>query len=188
MTEFEKMQAGLEYCFKDPEVASIKAHALRGCRELNACDPSDDKAIQKAAEELFGSVGDNVSIQPVFNCDWGKNIHVGNNFLTNYNVTILDVAPVYIGDDVMIGPNTLITTVGHPISPKARKARMGICKPIHIGNNVWIGGNVTVLPGVTIEDNAILAAGAVVTKDVPSNTIVAGVPAKVIKTFEDDSE
>ena len=137
---------------------------------------------------MFGSVGDNVSIQPVFNCDWGKNIHVGNNFLTNYNVTILDVAPIYIGDDVMIGPNTLITTVGHPISPKARKARMGVCKPIHIGNNVWMGGNVTVLPGITIGDNAILAAGAVVTRDVPSNTIVAGVPAKVIKTFEDDSE
>lgn len=116
------------------------------------------------------------------------NIHAGDNFLTNYNVTILDVAPVNIGNDVMIGPNTLITSVGHPLSPKGRKARLGICKPVNIGNNVWIGGNCTILPGVTIGDNSVIAAGAVVTKDIPANCVVAGVPAKIIKTLESEDE
>lgn len=186
MTELEKLDAGLEYCFVDEEIAERKNSAFLLCKELNAIDPSDSKTQEKAVRNLFGSVGKNVSIQPYFNCDFGKNIHVGDNFLTNYNVTILDVAPVYIGDDVMIGPNTLITSVGHPISPKGRRERHGICKSVHIGNNVWIGGNCTILMGVKIGDNAIIAAGAVVTKDVPANTIVGGVPAKVIKEIEEE--
>lgn len=141
---------------------------------------------QKAAEKLFGNVGENVLIQPGFQCDFGMNIYVGDNFLTNYNVTILDVARVYVGNDVMIGPNTLITTVGHPLSPKGRKQRHGICQPVTIGNNVWIGGNCTVLPGVKIGNNSIIAAGEVVTNDVPDNCVVGGVPAKVIKELKDD--
>ena len=186
MTELEKMDSGLEYCFIDSEIAARKDEAVRKCIEFHKVPSWDQQGQQKAAEMLFGSVGKNVSIQPGFQCDFGMNIHAGDNFLTNYNVTILDVAPVYIGDDVMIGPNTLITTVGHPLSPKARKERHGICKPVHIGNNVWIGGNVTVLPGVNIGDNAVIAAGAVVTKDVPANCVVGGVPAKIIKELEND--
>lgn len=186
MTELEKLKAGLEYCFTDPEIAAYKTAALKKCQKLNALDPTDTAAVQQAVADLFGHVGKNVSVQPNFNCDFGINIHVGDNFLTNYNVTILDVAPVYIGDDVMVGPNTLITAVGHPLSPKGRKARMGICKPVKIGNNVWIGGNCTILPGVTIGDNCVIAAGAVVSKDVPANCVVAGVPAKIIKELKDD--
>ena len=186
MTELEKLVAGLEYCFLDDEIAERKNRAVKNCAAFAKVPAWNQKKQQKMAEKLFGSVGKNVSIQHGFQCDFGMNIHAGDNFLTNYNVTILDVAPVYIGDDVMVGPNTLITTVGHPLSPLGRKKRMGICKPVHIGNNVWIGGSVTVLPGVTIGDNAIIAAGAVVTKDVPANCIAAGVPAKVIKQIEND--
>ena len=105
-------------------------------------------AVFKALTELFAAVGENSTVLPVFNCDNGKNIHVGKNFLANYNVTILDIAPVVIGDYVMIGPNTLITTVNHPISPMGRRKHLGIAKPVTIGNDVWIGGNVTILPGV----------------------------------------
>ncbi|WP_412654540.1 DapH/DapD/GlmU-related protein [Hungatella sp.] len=104
--------------------------------------------------------------------------------MTNYNVTILDIAPVYIGDYCMIGPNTLITTVGHPFSPKSRREKKAYSKPVTIGNDVWIGGNCTILPGVTIGNNVIVAAGAVVTKDVPDNCVVAGVPAKIIKNLK----
>lgn len=186
MTELEKMEAGLEYCFIDPEIAAKKDEAVKKCMEFRSVPSWNQSAQQKAAEKLFGTVGKNVSIQPVFQCDSGKNIHVGDNFLTNYNVTILDVAPVYIGDDVMIGPNTLITSVGHPLSPLGRKKRMGICEPVHIGNNVWIGGNVTVLPGVTIGDNAVIAAGAVVTKDIPANCVAGGIPARKLKDIEND--
>lgn len=123
---------------------------------------------------------------PVFNCDYGKNIHVGDDFLINYNGVILDIAPVTIGNNVMIGPNTLITTVGYPLSPAGRREKLGIAEPITIGNDVWIGGNVTILPGVTIGDNVVVAAGAVVTKDIPSNCVGGGIPAKVIKDIPND--
>mgnify|MGYP002801850995 FL=1 len=113
---------------------------------------------------------------------------MGEEFLVNYNVTILDIAPVSIGDYVMIGPNTLITTVNHPISPKKRRRHLGQAKPVVIGNDVWIGGGCTILPGVTIGNNVVVAAGAVVTKDVPDNCIVGGVPAKIIREIEDDTE
>jgi maltose O-acetyltransferase len=101
-------------------------------------------------------------------------------------VTILDIAPVYIGDYVMIGPNTLIATVGHPLSPAKRREHMSQAAPVTIGNDVWIGGSCTILPGVTIGDNVVVGAGAVVTKDVPSNSVVVGVPARVVKTIEND--
>ncbi len=113
---------------------------------------------------------------------------MGDYFLANYNVTILDIAPVHIGNHVMIGPNTLISTVGHPLSPKGRREHLGIAKPISIGNDVWIGGNCVILPGVTIGNNVVVAAGAVVTKNVPDNCVVGGVPAKLIKTIEDDTQ
>ena len=139
------------------------------------------------AEELFElAKKKGLIVQPFFNCDSGKNIHVGEDFLANYNVTILDIAEVRIGDYCMIGPNTLITTVGHPISPKGRRERKAQGMPVNIGNDVWIGGNCTILPGVMIGNNVVIAAGAVVTKDVPDNSVVGGVPAKVIKQIEND--
>ena len=188
MKEIEKMDAGMEYCFIDSEIAERKNEAVRKCIEFHKVPSWDQEGQQKAAQILFASVGKNISIQPGFQCDFGMNIFIGDNFLTNYNVIILDVAKVTIGNDVMIGPNTLITTVGHPLSPLSRKKRMGICKPVAIGNNVWIGGNVTILPGVTIGDNSVIAAGAVVTKDVPSNCVVAGIPAEKIRDLDDDTE
>lgn len=187
MTELEKLDAGLEYSFWDAEVNARKLHAIAGCKKLNAVDPSDEPAQEAAIRELFGSVGTSPCVLPVFNCDYGLNIHVGDEFLANYNVTILDIGPVHIGDHVMIGPNTLITTVGHPLSPKGRRQHLGYMRPVTIGNDVWIGGNVTILPGVTIGNNVVVAAGAVVTKDVPDNCVVGGVPAKVIRQIEDDT-
>ena len=120
---------------------------------------------------------------PVFNCDNGKNIHVGDNFFANYNVTILDTREVRIGNNVMIAPNSLITTVEHPLSPAKRRKNIGIASPVSIGDDVWIGANVTILSGVKIGNNVVIAAGAVVTKDVPDNSLVGGVPAKLIKTL-----
>ena len=188
MTELEKLDAGLEYCFFDDEVVARKENALKGCQKFNATDPSDYKLQLSAIKELFGSTGENVYIQPNFNCDNGKNIFVGEDFLANYNVTILDISPVYIGNYCMIGPNSLITTVGHPLSPQGRRDKLAQAKPIKIGDDVWIGGNCTILPGVTIGNNVIIAAGSVVTKDIPDNCVVAGVPSKVIRKLYDDIE
>ena len=188
MTELEKLDAGLEYDFWDKEVDGRKLNAVIGCEKLNAISVLDSEAREAAIKELFGTVGENPTVLPVFNCDNGKKIHVGKNFLANYNVTILDIAPVHIGDYVMIAPNTLITTVNHPMKPSGRRKHLGIAKPVTIGNDVWIGANVTILSGVTIGNNVVVAAGAVVTKDVPDNVLVGGVPARVIKEIENDVE
>lgn len=186
MTELEKLDAGLEFCFADPEVEARKGNAVALCRELNSIPHTDREKQQKIIAQLFGSVGENPSILPCFQCDNGKNIHVGRDFLANYNVTILDVAKVCIGDYCLIGPSTLITTVNHPLSPRGRRARLSLVKPVTIGNDVWIGGNCTILPGVTIGNNVVIAAGAVVTRDVPDNCVVAGIPAKRIRDLEND--
>lgn len=118
----KKLEAGLEYDFSDKEVNARKLHAVEGCAKLNAVNATDEAAREAAAAELFGSSGSYPTLLPGFSCDYGRNIHVGENFLANYNVTILDIATVTIGDYAMIGPNTLITTVGHPLSPKKRRA------------------------------------------------------------------
>ena len=186
MTELEKLKAGLEYDMTDPEIDGLKLRAVKRCQKLNSIDVTDYEKILAAIKELFGSVGENPVVLPVFNCDNGQNIHVGDNFLANYNVTILDIREVRIGDNVMIGPNTMITTVGHPLTPMGRRKHLGIATPVTIGNDVWIGGNVTILPGVHIGNNVVIAAGAVVTKDVPDNSLVGGIPAKIIKELVND--
>ncbi|MCH3987254.1 MAG: sugar O-acetyltransferase [Lachnospiraceae bacterium] len=186
MTEAEKLDAGEFYDFWDPQVNARKLNAINGCKRLNACDPADEAAVFQILKSFFGSVGEHSNVLSGFTCDNGKNIHVGRNFLANYHVTILDCGPVTIGDYVMIGPNTMISTVNHPMTPMGRRKHLAIAKPVKIGNDVWIGGNVTILPGVTIGNNVVVAAGAVVTKDVPDNTLVGGVPAKVIKPLENN--
>lgn len=186
MTELEKLDAGLEYDFWDEGVENRKRTAIEGCKRLNAIDVRDSAARAVAICALFGSVGINPAVLPVFNCDSGANIHVGDDFIANYNVTILDVAPVYMGDGVMLGPNTLISTVNHPLSPSGRRKHLCTAKAVRIGNDVWVGGNCTILPGVTIGNNVVIAAGAVVTKDVPDNCLMGGIPARKIRDLESD--
>jgi len=184
MTELEKLEAGLEYCYDDPEVHGRKERAMRFCQQYNALDPLDYDAQYAMLKEMFGSVGEKVWLASTFNCDCGKNIYIGNNFTGNFNLTMLDVREIHIGNNVMIGPCTLITTVGHPLSAEGRRKHLAFAKPVNIGNDVWLGGNVTILPGVKIGNNVVVAAGAVVTKDVPDNCVVAGVPAKKIKDLD----
>lgn len=187
MTELEKQDAGLPYSGKDPEVRARKIRAAGLCHELNAISPAEPVQREQAARALLGEAGAALFIGPNFHCDCGFNILAGDNFFVNYNVTILDRAKVCIGDNVMIGPNVLISTVSHPTSPLERRAHMSFAKPITIGSDVWIGGNAVILPGITIGDNAIVAAGAVVTHDVPPNCIVAGVPAVKLRDIENDT-
>lgn len=151
------------------------------CFEINACRPSDKENREKLFRGLLGSVGERFTIHSPFRCDFGFNIHIGENFVGNFNLTILDEAEVIIGDNVMIGPNCSLITITHDLNPAERAKGLMRAKPIRIGNNVWIAANVTVLPGVAIGDNAVVGAGSVVTKDVPENVVVAGNPAKIIK-------
>ncbi|MCP3773103.1 sugar O-acetyltransferase [Paenibacillus sp. MZ04-78.2] len=162
---------------------SLRAQKL--VKAFNDCDPEYAQEKERIIRELFGSVGEGASIEHNFHCDLGYNIHVGRNFYAGYNCTIMDMAEVRIGDDCMIAPNVGIYTAGHSIEPKNRnKGGYGI--PIAIGNNVWIGGHCSILPRVTIGDNSIVAAGSVVTKDVPANTIVAGNPAKLLRHIAEE--
>lgn len=188
MTELEKLNAGMVYSYADAELIARKSRAIRWCEEFNAIDGCDYAAQYAHLQKMLGGVGERVWISKTFGCDCGKNIFIGNDFTGNFNLTILDIREVYIGNHVMIGPNTLITTVGHPLSPAARRAYMAEAAPVRIGDDVWIGGNVTILPGVTIGNNVVVAAGAVVTKDVPDNSLVAGVPARLIRSLENDVE
>lgn len=181
MTEMEKLRNGTYYVMEDTEIASIQHRAIALCQQFNSLSVTEEDARDKVLRQLFGSVGKNLSIKPGFMCDMGINIHIGDNFLTNYNVTILDMAPVTIGNNTWLGPNVGLYAVAHPMDAAGREKRLGVAKPITIGNNVWIGGNSVVLMGVTIGNNAIVGAGSVVTHDIPDNAVVVGNPARVIK-------
>ena len=167
----------------DAAEAADKKRAIRLCEKLNALLPEAEEERMEIMEELFGSIGEHPSIMPGFHCDTGKNIRIGKNFLANYNVCIIDRAPIVIGDTAMLAPNVVITTVNHPMDAEGRRKHLGIAKPVTIGNDVWIGANAVILPGVTIGNNVVVAAGAVVNKDVPDNTLVAGVPARRIRSL-----
>ncbi len=187
MTELEKLRAGLDYDMWDEEVTAMKTHALLGLEKLNSVAVLDTEGRIEAIRELFGSVGEHPTVHPGFHCDCGKNISVGDNFLVNYNVVILDRGPVTIGNNVLIGPGVVISSVGHPISTKGRRAHLARTNPVVIGDDVWIGANAVILPGVKIGNNVVVAAGAVVTKDVEDDSIVAGVPAVKIRDLKDVS-
>ena len=156
--------------------------------KYNNMDPGDTAGKDKLIKEILGKTGNTVCIESPFHCDYGYNIEVGENFFANYNLVILDVGKVKIGDNAQIAPNVAIYTAGHPIHPDSRNSGYEYGIDITIGDNVWIGGNTCIMPGVTIGNNVVVGAGAVVTKDIPDNSLAVGVPAKVIKEIENDIE
>lgn len=152
--------------------------------EFNNLRPSDIAAQRLIIKRLFGGCGKRFHINQPFRCDYGCNIFIGEDFMANFNLTILDEAKVTFGDNVFIGPNVSIYTACHPLDPQRRNTFAEWAEPVTIGNNVWIGGSATLLPGVSVGDNAVIGAGAVVTRDVPPNTVVGGNPAKPIKVIQ----
>ena len=167
----------------DDDIRMLMAKVSALTKQLNSLTLAEQTEKQKIIMELFGSVGSNPFVGDNFHCDFGQHIHVGDNFHADYNCTMLDLAEIRIGNNCLIGPDVGIYTAGHRLEPEGRTLDV-YGMPITIGNDVWIGGHSTILPGVTIGDGAVVAAGAVVTKDVEPNTIVGGVPAKVIKKIE----
>ncbi|CAM3309947.1 MULTISPECIES: sugar O-acetyltransferase [Saccharibacillus] len=180
-TEKQKMLAGELYKAWDEELTNERNRARRLVRQYNATTEEEEALRAEIIRELFGSTGANFGIEPNLRVDYGSNIHVGENFYANFDCTILDVCEVRIGDNCMLAPGVSLYTATHPIDPYERIAGPELGKPITIGHNVWIGGRAVINPGVTIGDNAVIASGAVVTKDVPANVIVGGNPARVIR-------
>lgn len=181
MTEKQKMLAGEGYFAFDEELVKDRNRCRRITRLYNSTTENETKEREEILRELFGSVGENVYIEPDFKCDYGYNIHVGKNFYANFNCIFLDICKIKIGDNAMFAPNVQIYTAYHPIDAKTRISGLEYGAPITIGDNVWIGGGAIITPGVTIGDNVVIGAGSVVTKDIPSNTVAVGNPCKVIK-------
>ena len=173
----------------DPEIIRIRTKCADLCYEFNQCRPSDTQRQQSLLREILGKIKGSVVITTPFYCDYGTNISIGDNFYTNHNCVILDGAKVTFVDNVFIAPNCVFSTAGHPIDAEQRNAGLEIALPITVGNNVWIGTNVSVLPGVTIGDNCVIGAGGVVNKDIPSNVVAAGNPCRVLRPItERDKE
>ena len=179
MNNPERRDKGLLY-IADSTVMQEQVAARRLTQKLNTMDRADFEGLKAVVRELLGK-SDGAIINPPFYCDYGKNIEVGKNFFANYNCTILDVGKVIIGDNCMLAPNVAIYTAGHPVHPAARNTLYEYGADVVIGNNVWIGGNAVICPGVRIGDNVVIGAGSVVTKDIPAQTIAAGNPCKVIR-------
>ncbi|PDZ42429.1 maltose O-acetyltransferase [Bacillus wiedmannii] len=184
-TEKEKMLAGEMYIADDEELVADRVEAKRLTRLYNEAMETGDERRFTLLDQLLGSSADGKThINPDFRCDYGYNIHVGKSFFANFNCVILDVCEVRIGDNCMFAPGAHIYTATHPLHPVERNSGKEYGKPVKIGNNVWVGGGAIINPGISIGDNAVIASGAVVTKDVPNNVVVGGNPAKVIKTID----
>lgn len=180
MTEREKMDRGLIYDPNDEEIMKEQLSFLDALYEFNATKPSEMEKRMEILYTLFAEIGEGCYIQPPFHANWGgKHVHLGSNVYANSNFTCVDDGDIYIGDNVLIGPSVTLATAGHPVQPEMRSRALQFNVDIHIGNNVWIGANSVVLPGVTIGSNTVIGAGSVVTKDIPANSVAFGNPCKV---------
>lgn len=186
MTEREKMIQGLLYDPMDKELVKGRLRARALLRKLEDIPEDKERQRRHIFKELFAETGERFLIENSFKCDYGYNIYWGENAYANFDCTILDVAPVRIGKNVMLAPSVMIMTATHPLEAKARNSGKEYAKPITIGDNVWIGAGAIINPGVTIGENSVIGSGAVVTKDVPPNVFAAGNPCKFIKEIDND--
>ncbi|MDD3831510.1 MAG: sugar O-acetyltransferase [Clostridia bacterium] len=185
MTELEKMEKGLIYDCTDSEVLNLQTQCVSNMSEYNTLGLNQQERMAQLLSEMFARVGKDTCILPPFYANWGgAHVHLGERVFANYNLTLVDDGNIYIGDYTMIGPNVTIATASHPILPNARMKGLQYNVDVHIGNNVWIGSNAVILPGVHIGDNTVIGAGSVVTRDIPSNVIAVGNPCKVLRIID----
>ena len=185
MTQRERMLSGGLYSAADPELFRLRQEARRLTRLYNQSAEDQPEERRRLLEALLGGVGENAFLEPPFRCDYGGNITVGRDFYANDDCIILDVCPVTIGDRVLFGPRVGLYGAGHPLDPEVRAGGLENGGPITIGDDVWLGGGVVVLPGVTIGAGAVIAAGAMVTRDIPSGVLAAGVPCRVLRPLNE---
>lgn len=178
---WSQMTGGEIYDATHPGLIRLLSATREKIRDFNDLRPSQTEEQQAILHELLGAHGRNMHFNQPFRCDYGRNIFIGENFFANFNFTVLDEAEVRIGDNAFIGPNVSIYTACHPLDADSRNTGVEWAEPVTIGNNVWIGGSATILPGVTIGDNVVIGAGSVVTKDIPSDSLACGNPARVIR-------
>ena len=183
-SERQKMLDAELYYPSDKELVAMRFDARKKMAEINAIDQSEVKRRASLFKALFGKTGKRIYIESNFNCDYGCNIEVGENFYANFGCVILDCAKVSFGDDCMLAPQVGIYAATHPIDPEQRKTGIEIARPVSFGNNCWIGGQAVINPGVSLGNNVVVASGAVVTKSYGDNVVLAGNPARVIRRIE----
>ena len=177
----ERMKNGKLYFCTDESVAREQLQCLDKLYDFNQTRPSEMEKRQKLLKELLAEVGENCYVEPPLHTNWGRNTHFGNHVYANFNLTLVDDTDIYVGDYVMFGPNVTVATAGHPVNPELRRKAAQFNIPVRIGNNVWIGAGVTVLPGVAIGDNTVIGAGSVVTRDIPSGVVAVGNPCRALR-------
>ena len=182
MKEFEKMKRGLLYNPNDQKIVEEQMPYLDKLYEFNQLRPSQLKEKEAYLKEVFAECGENCYIELPFHANFGgHHVHLGSYVYANFNLTLVDDGHIYIGDHVMIGPNVVIATAGHPIDPELRRKNLQFNKDVHIEENVWIGAGVIIMPGITIGKNTVIGAGSIVTKDIPENCVAAGKPCRVLR-------
>jgi acetyltransferase-like isoleucine patch superfamily enzyme len=187
-SEKEKMLSGMPYRAHDRQLSDERDFAKALIFHYNNLPPDKDAERIKILKSLLGKSGDTFHIEPPFRCDYGYNIEIGEGFFSNYNLVILDCARTTIGDNVLVGPNVGIYTAGHPVHFEDRARGYEFALPVTIGNNVWIGGNVVINPGIRVGDNSVIGSGSVVTKDIPPDVIAFGNPCRVMRNLTDDTK
>lgn len=188
MKEKELMLSEQLYIANDEELAKDFLRAKKLTRLINTSTEEKKEYRLQLFRELFSAIGDSFWIEPPFRTDYGSNTYIGNNFYANYDCIFIDVAEINIGDNVFLGPRVCLYTAGHPIDTEIRNKQLEYGKKIRIGNDVWIGGNSVINPGVTIGDNVVIGSGSVVTKDIPSGVVAAGVPCRVIRKITEEDK
>lgn len=181
----DKLRSGELYSCIDPELQQRQQECLEVLYDYNHSRPGETKRRVELLNKLLANMGENCYIEPPLHANWGCHTHLGNNVYANFNLTLVDDTDIYIGDSVMLGPNVVLATAGHPVDPELRRLVYQFNQPIHIGNNVWLGAGVIVLPGVTIGDNSVVGAGSVVTKDIPANVVAVGNPCRILREINE---
>ena len=185
MTTRERMQSGKLYFCTDEEIAKEQLECLEILYDYNHTRPSESQKREQILKNLLAEIGENCYIEPPLHANWGKYTHFGNNVYANFNLTLVDDTDIFVGDNVMFGPNVIIATAGHPVDPPLREKVAQFNIPVRIGKNVWIGAGAIVLPGVPIGDHSVIGAGSVVTKDIPPNVVAVGNPCRVLREIND---
>ena len=182
MTQYERMTEGLLYDPGDPEIMAEQVPFQDRLWLFNQLKPSDYEAKQRYMQEVFAECGEGCYIELPFHANWGgRHLHFGSGIYANSNLTLVDDGHIYVGDQVMFGPNVTVATANHPIDPALRARGLQYNKDVHIGENTWIGAGVVIVPGVSIGKNTVIGAGSVVTRDIPDNAVAVGNPCRVLR-------
>lgn len=184
---WEEMKSGCPYDAANRYLTDMLMAVRVKTRRFNDCRPDDRAGLDAAIRDILGGCGERIQVNQPFRCDYGVNIRVGEDFFANFNLTVLDEGEVVIGDNAFIGPNVSIYTACHPVEPEERNRLVEWSMPVTIGHNVWIGGSVTILPGVTIGDDCVIGAGSVVTRDIPAGSVAVGNPCRVIRRVKSEA-